>query len=113
MAPLRKRKSEVEAVPSISDNDPMTPGINTEQPHDGSRKALGPKTLSSGSTDFMPIPKSSAQAVGSNSSTLRQMEAIIYDHTQREQNLAEKMHRLKISFFQAMKNDDEFVSRGV
>ena len=51
--------------------------------------------------------------MGSSSSTLRQVEAIIYDYTQREQSLADKMHKLKMNFFQAMKNDDEFVSKGV
>ena len=60
----------------------------------------------------MPLPGQTG-VLGSNSSTLRQMEALIYDYTNREQSMAEKMHKLKVNFFLAMKQDDEYVNRGL
>ena len=106
MAPLRKRKTDVESVPpEISDKSPdyQPPGhalVNTK------------KQASSNSTEFMSLPGQGG-VLGSNSSTLRQMEALIYDYTNREQSIGEKMHKLKVNFFQAMKQDDEYVSRGL
>ena len=49
----------------------------------------------------------------SDNNTLRQMEAIVYDYTMRDMQIADKMKKLRQNFCQAMKEDDAFVMSGM
>ena len=41
------------------------------------------------------------------------MEAIVYDYTMRDMQIADKMKKLRQNFCQAMKEDDTFVMSGM
>ena len=59
-----------------------------------------------------PLP-GQQQVAGSDNSTLRQMEAIVYDYTMRDMQVSDKMKKLKQNFCHAMKEDDKFVTQGM